>query len=181
MCCRDPPLLGSGLSVRRRVGWGRHQVAPRFRRSSACGPVSPPLRLSSNFSLSTARRRMCQHVPSASVAMPPLFIALSVVFFGAIFAFLNCSRPSSEPVLSSMQLARGRSLQPPGRQAGLGALNGRRLRPCRPISQPGDGKIARPHVPADPARGGERSDRVGGVAYWIDLRAEQRGPGRVGM
>jgi hypothetical protein len=38
---------------------------------------------------------MCQHVPSASVAMPPLFIALRVVFFDAIFAFLNCSRPSS--------------------------------------------------------------------------------------
>jgi hypothetical protein len=37
---------------------------------------------------------MCQHVPSASVAMPPLFIALRVVFFDAIFAFLNCSRPS---------------------------------------------------------------------------------------
>jgi ABC-type nitrate/sulfonate/bicarbonate transport system substrate-binding protein len=61
-CCRDPPLLGSGLSVRRRVGWGRHQVAPRFRRSSACGPVSPPLRLSSNFSLSTARKRRCANM-----------------------------------------------------------------------------------------------------------------------
>jgi hypothetical protein len=46
---------------------------------------------------------MCQHVPSASVAMPPLFIALRVVFFGAIFAFLNCSRPSSWPALSSVE------------------------------------------------------------------------------
>jgi len=27
------------VSARRRVGWGRRQVAPRFRRSSACGPV----------------------------------------------------------------------------------------------------------------------------------------------
>jgi len=36
---------------------------------------------------------MCQHVPSASLAMPPLFIALRVVFFDAIFAFLNARDP----------------------------------------------------------------------------------------
>jgi hypothetical protein len=44
---------------------------------------------------------MCQQVPSASVAMPPLFIALRVVFFDAMFAFLNCSRALSRPLLSS--------------------------------------------------------------------------------
>ena len=36
---------------------------------------------------------MCQQVPSASVAMPPLFIALRVVFFDAMFgAILPCGR-----------------------------------------------------------------------------------------
>jgi hypothetical protein len=33
-----------------------------------------------------SREEMCQQVPSASVAMPPLFIALRVVFFDAMFS-----------------------------------------------------------------------------------------------
>jgi hypothetical protein len=47
---------------------------------------------------------MCQHVPSASVAMPPLFIALRVVFFDAIFAFQTTD--SMTPIISALALAR---------------------------------------------------------------------------
>ena len=66
--------------------------------TSSCTPVSmlvslrpcittsaPILQL---FAFNSSKEEMCQQVPSASVAMPPLFISLKVVFFGAMFALL---------------------------------------------------------------------------------------------
>jgi hypothetical protein len=38
------------------------------------------------FASNSCDEEMCQQVPSASVAMPPLFIALRVVFFDVMFA-----------------------------------------------------------------------------------------------
>ena len=62
--------------------------------TSSCTPVSmlvslwlcittsvPILQL---FAFDSSEEEMCQQVPSASVAMPPLFIAHRVVFFDAI-------------------------------------------------------------------------------------------------
>jgi hypothetical protein len=50
---------------------------------------------------------MCQQLPSASVAMPPLFIALRFVFFDAMFGAIL-----SGPVLSPMRLASVHSVPP---------------------------------------------------------------------
>ena len=65
--------------------------------TSSCTPVStfvslwPCITTSAPilqfFAFNSSEEEMCQHVPSASVAMPPLFIALRVVFLDAIFAF----------------------------------------------------------------------------------------------
>ena len=85
--------------------WAQRSAESGMRTTSSCTPVStfvslwPCITTSAPilqfFAFNSSEEEMCQHVPSASVAMPPLFIALRVVFFGAIFAFLNCSRPSS--------------------------------------------------------------------------------------
>jgi hypothetical protein len=40
------------------------------------------------FAFNSSKEEMCQQVPSASVAMPPRFIALKVVFFDAMIVFL---------------------------------------------------------------------------------------------
>ena len=64
--------------------------------TSSCTPVStfvsfrPCIATSAPilqfFAFNSSEEEMCQHVPFASVAMPPLFIALRVVLVDAIFA-----------------------------------------------------------------------------------------------
>jgi len=68
---------GDGDDVKLHPGFDVRRLWP-------CIATSAPIL---HFSLSTARKEgMCQHVPFASVAMPPLFIALRVVLVDAIFA-----------------------------------------------------------------------------------------------
>ena len=96
---RARPALGADRAWAVGSAFGGERVGT----TSSCTPVStffslwPCITTSApilqSFVFNSSEEEMCQHVPSASVAMPPLFIALRVVFFDAIFVSLNCSRP----------------------------------------------------------------------------------------
>jgi hypothetical protein len=88
------------LNARRRVEWARHQVAPRFRCWSACGSVSPPLRLSSNFSPLTIRSRRCarKYHPRAWRS-PPIYCAQSGVLRCHVCLPQLLARPVPAPLI----------------------------------------------------------------------------------
>jgi hypothetical protein len=84
--CRDPSAFGR---------WAQRSEESGMGTTSICTPVSTFVRwwpcittaapILQFFAFNNSEEEMCQHVPSASVAMPPLFIALRVLFFDAIF------------------------------------------------------------------------------------------------
>jgi hypothetical protein len=76
--------------------WAQRSAESGMGTTSSCTPVStffslwPCITTSApilqSFVFNSSEEEMCQHVPFASVAMPPLFIALRVVLVDAIFA-----------------------------------------------------------------------------------------------